>query len=76
MPSINKHTEAFLNLLLDHIHARIAWICRAEADAAWVNGPAAHGLFDPERTRLIARAERVLDELERIGGSPRFHPAN
>lgn len=68
-------TEDELNRRLDAIHARLAWISDAEARAAWIGGWAAQGWHNPERTRLIEQAEKVLDELEKIGGAPKFKAA-
>lgn len=67
-------TEEELNLRLQGLHERLQWIADTEARAAWVGGYGAGGEFDGERERLIEKAERVLDELERVGGSPKFHP--
>ncbi len=68
-------TEEQLNARLDALHARLAWISNTEARAAWVNGFGANGEFDPERTRIIDEADRILDELQAAGGSPKFKPA-
>ena len=68
-------TEEELNARLDAIHARLQWISDAEARAAWVNGLAARGILDTERERLIQETERVLDDLQAMGGSPRFKPS-
>ncbi len=67
-------TEDELNSRLDAIYDRLKWISDAEYRAALVGGWAAKGWFDPEREELIKRAEKALDDLVNIGGSPRFHP--
>jgi hypothetical protein len=56
------------------LNERLKWISETEARAVWVAGYGANGEFDAERERLITRMEETLDELERIGGSPQFHP--
>lgn len=69
-----RNYEARLNDRLDFLHEQIAWIAyiaRAAARSGWYG---ANGELDPARSRLIRHAEWVLDELRRIGGSPRFHP--
>jgi len=48
------------------IHQRLQWIADSEARAAWVGGYGARGEFLAERERLIARAEKVVDEMEQI----------
>lgn len=68
-------TEQELNNRLDAIHARLKWIADAEARSAWVKGLAARGIFAEERDRLIAETEKVVDALEKLGGSPEFPPA-
>ena len=64
--------EAELNVRLQRIHERVAWIADTEARAAWVGGYGAKGEFDAERDSKISQAERVLDELAALGGSPKF----
>jgi hypothetical protein len=46
------------------IHQRVQWMADEEARSAWVGGLAARGIFLDEKERLIAEAERILDELE------------
>ncbi|CAA7615448.1 hypothetical protein MTBSS4_130002 [Magnetospirillum sp. SS-4] len=48
------------------IHQRVQWMADEEARSAWVNGPAAQGMYLDEKERLIDEAERVLDALEAI----------
>lgn len=67
-------TEDELYTRLDRLHARIQWIADTEARAAWAKGFGANGELDAERGRLLEQAEAVLDELEKIGGSPRIYP--
>lgn len=74
MPCTNPALESRINDRLDQIHHRLADIAAIEANAARVGGYGAHGEFQPERERLTAETERLLDELEAIGGSPQFHP--
>lgn len=68
-------TEEKLNARLDSLAKRLQWITDTEARAAWVKGYGANGEFDEDRDRLIAQMEKVLDALEQINGSPKFHPA-
>ena len=67
-------TEQQLNDRLDDIQARLQWIADTEARAAWIKGFGANGEFDDERTRLIDETDRVLNELQKAGGSPQFKP--
>lgn len=71
---MDENLEQALNKRLDAIHDRIKWIANAEEKAAWVNGIAAQGVHDPERERLLNETDRILDELTRLGGSPKFIP--
>lgn len=45
------------------IHKRVQWIANEEARSVWINGWAAQGGLDPERTRLLDEAESILDQL-------------
>lgn len=75
MTCINPAREAQINRRLEAIHRRLQQIADMEANAARVGGSAADGRFDPERSRLIAETDRLLDELKAIGGSPTYRPA-
>jgi len=66
--------EAQLNDRLDRLYERLQWISDREARAAWIQGYGSNGEFDAERDRLITKLEDTLDELQKIGGTPRFHP--
>ncbi len=46
------------------IHTRVQWMADQEAVAAWVNGPAAQGIYMADKERLIDEAEGILDRLE------------
>ena len=46
------------------IHQRVQWMADEEARSAWVGDLAARAIFLDEKERLIAEAERILDELE------------
>ncbi|WP_348656757.1 hypothetical protein [uncultured Sphingobium sp.] len=72
MSNQNTQLEARLNASLDRIYHRLQWIADTEARAAWFNGFGANGELDSERERLIQQAESVLDQLEAMGGSPKF----
>ncbi len=74
MTCTNPNLEARINQRLQHIHQRLEQIAAIEASAAWVGGKGSKGEFDPERQRLIEETERLLGELEAIGGSPKYHP--
>lgn len=67
-------TEAALNARLDRLNERLKWISDKEARAAWFASYGSNGEFDSERERLIGRMEETLDELENIGGAPKFRP--
>lgn len=56
--------EEWLLKRLEHIHGRMSWIANQEARSAWVGGLAASGIFQPERDRLIAEVEKILDRLQ------------
>jgi hypothetical protein len=51
---------------LGAIHRRINEIADLEARSAYVKGWAAQGNLMPEKERLIAQTEKILDEL--LGG--------
>lgn len=70
--------EAAINQRLAQIQQRLADIAAMECASALAGGKgrAAQGHFDPERTRLIAESDDLLDEMEAIGGSLIFRPAN
>lgn len=70
----NPTLESRINDRLDQIHRRLAEIAAIEANAARVGGYGAKGEFQPERDRLTAETDTLLDELEAIGGSPKFRP--
>lgn len=70
----NPVREAQINQRLHHIHQRLEQIAAIEAKASLVRGRGSNGEFDPERQRLIDETERLLDELQAIGGSPKYHP--
>tara|TARA_Y100000816_G_scaffold270624_1_gene234523 strand:+ start:957 stop:1184 length:228 start_codon:yes stop_codon:yes gene_type:complete len=72
MSNQSTQLEARLNASLDRIYHRLQWIADTEARAAWFNGFGANGELDSERERLIQQAESVLDQLEAMGGSPKF----
>ena len=74
MPCTNPAREGQINRRLEAIHPRLQQIADIEANAARVGGIGADGRFDPERSRLIAETDRLLDELAAIGGSPAFRP--
>jgi hypothetical protein len=57
-----RETELFDRLAA--IHQRIQWMADAEARSTWVKGWASDGHLWTEKERLIAEAERILDELE------------
>lgn len=61
-------SQKTLEQRLMHIHDRIKWIANAEERATWLKGYGARGEFEPERDRLLAEAERVLDELSNTRG--------
>ncbi|MGY5780309.1 hypothetical protein [Rhizobium sp. LEGMi135b] len=65
-------TEDDLNRRLDALHSRLKWIADTEARAAWIQGYGAKGEFDQERTKILADAENVLDQLVALGGGPKF----
>ncbi len=69
-----EKAEAALNARLDAIAQRLEWISNSEARSAWVQGLAARGLHEPERDQLIKETEDVLDKLQALGGSLKFHP--
>lgn len=75
MTCINPAREAQINRRLEAIHRRLRQIADIEASAARVGGIGADGRFDPERSRLIAETDDLLDELAAIGGSPVWRPA-
>ena len=74
MPCTNPALEARLNDRLDQIHHRLADIAAIEDNAARVGGYGANGEFEPERDRLTAETDELLDALKAIDGSPKFHP--
>ena len=63
--------EAQLNDRLDRLYER----SDREARAACIQGYGSNCEFDAERDRLITKLEDTLDELQKIDGTPRFHPA-
>ena len=74
MPTTNPALETRINDRLDQIHHRLGGIAAIEANAAPAGGYGAHGEFEPERDRQTAETDRLLDALEAINGSPKFHP--
>lgn len=74
MPTTNPTLEHRINDRLDQIHRRLGDIAAIEANAAAVGGYGAKGEFEPERDRLTAETDTLLDQIEAIGGSPKFHP--
>ena len=60
---------------LEHIHHRLAQIADIEAKATRFGSLGSNCEFDPERQRLIEQTDRLLDELQDIGGSPGYRPA-
>lgn len=75
MTCTNPARETQINRRLEAIHRRLQQIADIEAGAARVGGIGADGRFDPERSRLIAETDDLLDELKAIGGSPVWRPA-
>jgi hypothetical protein len=52
--------------LLSRNRDRLQWIADQEARGAWTRSGAADGRFGPEREKLIAEADQILDRLEKL----------
>jgi hypothetical protein len=60
-----------INGRLKQIHDRLSHVANIEAKAAFVGGYGAGGEFEPERDRLIAETDRLLDRMGTIIGTTR-----
>lgn len=75
MQATNPVRETQINTRLEHIHRRLFRIAAIEAKAAPFKGLGSNGEFDPERQWLIEAIDQLLDELQRIAGSPKYRSA-
>lgn len=64
-PDVKKRFDD-INARIDRIRRRLQEIADLEARDALTGGPAARGILDPERSRLIERTEELLDEADRL----------
>ena len=65
----NRMTETDrINARLQQIHERLGQVADIEAKAAPVLGYGARGEFEPERDRLIAETDHLLDRMSTIIG--------
>ena len=55
-------TDEELEARLLAIHRRLQQISEAEAASIWVRGISASGIHEPERDRLIAETERLIED--------------
>jgi hypothetical protein len=67
----NPPREALISLRLAQIHQRLGDIAKIELGSAMAGGKgkAAQGHFEPERNRLVAETDILLDEMKAINGS-------
>lgn len=59
--------EADLMARLAAIHARVGWMGSPEARSAWAQSTTGHNDLLRAKGRLVEEAERVLNQIERIG---------